>query len=200
MSENPHVTKVEFIKSAVKAPDYPDEGDRPEIAIAGRSNVGKSSLINKICNRRHLAKVSRTPGRTQLLNFFRINDAFVLCDLPGYGYAKVPEEVRRAWGPMVERYLTQRRNLKGLLLLMDVRRDPGDWETDLIAWCTHHGRAIVPVVTKVDKLPTTRRAGAIQRIANDLGLPSKSVVGWSAETGEGLEELWARIARLTSTA
>jgi GTP-binding protein len=199
MSENPHVTKVEFIKSAVKVPDYPDEGDRPEIAIAGRSNVGKSSLINKLCNRRHLAKVSRTPGRTQLLNFFRINDAFVLCDLPGYGYAKVPDEVRRAWGPMVERYLTQRRTLKGLLLLMDVRRDPGDWEIDLIAWATHHGRAIVPVVTKVDKLAKTRRAAAVQRIAQAIGLPSERVVAWSAETGEGLEDLWQRVARLVGT-
>lgn len=200
MTENLHVTRVEFIKSAVHPKHYPDEGGRPEVAVAGRSNVGKSSLINKLCNRRHLAKVSRTPGRTQLLNFFRVNDAFVLCDLPGYGYAQVPDEVRAQWGPMVEKYLTGRDTLRGLLLLVDVRREPGEWESDLVAWATQHGRAVVPVVTKVDKLAPTRRGPAVAKVARALGLPASQVVAWSSVTGEGLEDLWARITRLTETA
>jgi GTP-binding protein len=198
MTDNPHVHKVQFIKSAVRPDDWPDEGDLPEVAIAGRSNVGKSSLINRLVNRRQMAKVSRTPGRTQLLNFFRINDAFVLCDLPGYGFAQVPDEVKRAWGPMVERYLAGRRTLKGILLLVDVRRELGEWETQLIEWCTHHGRGVVPVITKIDKLPVHQRALAVQRIAKAFGLPVQRVVAWSALSGEGLDDLWNRVQRLVA--
>ncbi|MCA9542374.1 MAG: YihA family ribosome biogenesis GTP-binding protein [Myxococcales bacterium] len=200
MPENPHVKQAIFIKSAVYAKDYPDAGALPELAIAGRSNVGKSSLINGLVNRRQLAKVSNTPGRTQLLNFFQIDDRFMLCDLPGYGYAKVPDAVRAGWGPMVETYLTQRVPLRGVLLLMDVRRTPGDWERAMVTWCSHAGRAVLPVVTKIDKLPVSKRKLAIAAVANGLGFQPRQVVGWSATSGEGLEDLWRRVVRLVEPA
>lgn len=199
MPYNPHVNQAEFIKSAVKPPDWPDTGGLPEIAVAGRSNVGKSSLINTLVNRRRLAKVSNTPGRTQLLNFFRVDDRFVLCDLPGYGYAKVPPQIKAQWGRMIETYLAERGPLKALLLLMDARREPGDWERDLITWVSHHGRAVVPVVTKIDKLPVSKRKPALGGIARTMGLPARQLVGWSAVNGDGLEDLWRRVVRLTGT-
>lgn len=196
MAENPHVRQVRFVKSAVVPADFP-ELDLPEIAVAGRSNVGKSSLINKLVNRRRLARVSNTPGRTQLLNFFVVNEAFTLCDLPGYGYAKVPVAMKASWGRMIETYLLERAPLRALMLLMDVRRTPGDFETDLIHWCSHHGHAILPVVTKVDKLAKNKRGLAVRKIATTLGLRPRGIIGWSAQTGEGLEPLWRGVARLT---
>ncbi|MGK0361893.1 MAG: GTP-binding protein [Bradymonadia bacterium] len=195
MAENPHVRSVEFIKSAANPIHFP-ETLLPEIAIAGRSNVGKSSLINKLVNRRRIARVSNTPGRTQLLNFFVVNDAFTICDLPGYGYAKVPRALKATWGKMIETYLLEREPLRALILLMDVRRTPGDFETDLIHWCSHHGHAVLPVVTKVDKLSKSKRGLAVRGIANKLGFQPRSVIGWSAVTGEGLDPLWRGVVRL----
>ena len=197
MVDNPHVKQVSFIKSAVHLADYP-EAELPEIAVAGRSNVGKSSLINRLVNRRRMAHVSNTPGRTQLLNFFRVNDAFVLCDLPGYGFAKVPRAVKDGWGQMIETYLSRRENLKALLLLVDVRREPGQWELDLVTWSSHHGYAVVPIATKIDKLSASKRKPALARIAKKLGLSPRQLVGWSSVSGDGLEELWSRIHRLTA--
>lgn len=195
MAENPHVKSVRFIKSAVHVRDYPDTGELPEIAIAGRSNVGKSSLINGLVNRRRLARVSNTPGRTQLLNFFNVNEAFTLCDLPGYGYAKVPESVQIAWGPMVEGYLEKRETLRALLLLVDVRRDPGDMEMQLTQAASVYGRAVIPVATKLDKLTASKRKLGLARVAKGLGLTPRQVIGWSALTGEGLMPLWDAISR-----
>ena len=183
-----------FITSAVYPKSYP-ETSLPEVAIAGRSNVGKSTLINGLVNRKKLAKVSNTPGRTQLLNFFLINEAFVLCDLPGYGYAKVPAEIRKNWRPMIETYLARREQLKLLMLLVDIRRDPGTFETDLIGWATSHGLAILPVATKLDKLSASKRKPALNRVAKGLGLDSRSLFGWSALSGEGGEKLWRTLNR-----
>ncbi len=196
MAENPHVKQVRFVKSAVHPSDFPDLEGMPELAVAGRSNVGKSSLINGLVNRRRLAKVSNTPGRTQLLNFFVVNEAFSLCDLPGYGYAKVPLVMKRQWGPMIERYLEGRDTLRGLLLLMDARREPGEWETGLIGWCSEHGIAVIPVVTKIDKLVPSKRMPALAAVGRPLGLPAKQLVGWSAPNGDGLEDLWGRVVRV----
>mgnify|MGYP001164976641 CR=1 FL=1 len=199
MSDNHRVGSATFIKSAVYSADYPDTNGLPELAVAGRSNVGKSSLINKLVGRRKLAKVSNTPGRTQLLNFFDIDETFVLCDLPGYGYAKVPTHVKKNWGKMVETYLSTREELRGLLLLMDVRRTPGEWEKQLVGWSSLHGYTLVPVVTKVDKLSTSKRKPAIAKVAKALGLMPKQVVGWSAVSGQGLDALWSRIDRLSQS-
>jgi len=117
------IKSAEFVTSAVKPAQYPP-ADMPEIAFAGRSNVGKSSLINSLVNRKRLVKISTTPGRTQLVNFFAINRAVTFVDLPGYGYARVPLPIKKTWGPMVETYLKDRENLKGVVLLMDMRRMP----------------------------------------------------------------------------
>jgi GTP-binding protein len=195
MVDNTHVRSVSFIKSAVKPTGYP-ESTLPEVAVAGRSNVGKSSLINRFVNRRRMAKVSNTPGRTQLLNFFLVNETFILCDLPGYGFAKVPKKIKKGWGHMVETYLSSRPQIKTLLLLMDVRRVPGDWEKQLISWSTIHGYAVLPVVTKIDKLAVSKRKPAIAKVAKEIGLAPDQMVAWSAPSGEGLDELWARINHL----
>ena len=121
------VTAADFVISAVKPEQYPAP-EFPEIAFAGRSNVGKSSLINTLLNRKNLVKTSRTPGRTQLINFFLINQALSFVDLPGYGYAKVPAAVQKKWGPMIETYLSSRESLRGVIVLMDLRRTPGTEE------------------------------------------------------------------------
>ena len=195
MVDNPYVNSVSFIKSAVLPKDYP-ESELPEIAVAGRSNVGKSSLINRLVNRRRLAKVSNTPGRTQLLNFFLVNDRFVLCDLPGYGFAKVPKKIKDGWGRMVESYLAERNQIRALLILTDVRRQPGDWEKQMFTWASHFGYAVIPVATKIDKLTVSKKKPGILSTAKGLGLNPKQVVAWSAVSGEGLDELWARIERV----
>ena len=164
--------------------------------MAGRSNVGKSSLINRLVNRRRLAKVSNTPGRTQLLNFFLVNDRFVLCDLPGYGFAKVPKKIKDGWGRMVESYLAERNQIRALLILTDVRRQPGDWEKQMVTWASHFGYAVIPVATKIDKLTVSKKKPGILSTAQGLGLNPKQVVAWSAVSGEGLDELWDRIERV----
>ncbi len=199
MAENPHVRTVEFVKSAVARKDWPDPAGLPEVAIAGRSNVGKSSLLNRLVNRRRLARVSNTPGRTQLLNFFRVNGAFVVCDLPGYGFAKVPTAVKAGWGPMIEGYLEGRTPLRVLMLLVDCRREPGAWEIGLVTYCSQRGLALLPVVTKIDKVPKSQRFPTLARIGGTLGLPAEQLVAFSAETGEGLELLWRRLGRLLGT-
>lgn len=198
---NRHAYSAHFIKSGT-APEHYPELELPEIAIAGRSNVGKSSLINRIVGQRRLAKVSGTPGRTQLLNFFEVGidaqQSFVLCDLPGYGYAKVPKAIREAWGPMIETYLAERERLTGLMMLMDARREPDALESVLVEFCSHHGRAVVPVVTKIDKLPKSKRKLAVQKIARALGLPPRQLLPWSALSGEGGDAVWAAFVRLAN--
>lgn len=195
MKELNFAHSASFITSAVYPKAYPDTGHLPEVAIAGRSNVGKSTLINGLVNRKKLAKVSNTPGRTQLLNFFLINEAFVLCDLPGYGYAKVPAAVRRNWRPMIETYLSQREPLKLLMLLVDIRRDPGDFEKDLIGWASAQGLAILPVATKLDKLSASKVKPALSRVAKGLGMDRRDLIGWSAVTAQGGDLLWRTLLR-----
>ena len=196
MADNPHVRRVEFIKSAVAKKDWPEPEGLPEVAIAGRSNVGKSSLINRLVNRRQIARVSNTPGRTQLLNFFRVNGEFVVCDLPGYGYAKVPPAIKTSWGPMIEGYLEGRTPLRVLMLLVDCRREPGAWEIGLVTYCSQRGLALLPVVTKVDKVAKNQRFPTLGRVGRHLGLSSEALIPFSAETGEGLELLWMRLQRI----
>ncbi|MGD8243388.1 MAG: ribosome biogenesis GTP-binding protein YihA/YsxC [Desulfobacterales bacterium] len=189
------VNSAEFITSAVKPQQYPP-ADLPEIAFAGRSNVGKSSLINKLVNRRRLVKTSRTPGRTQLINFFGINQAFRFVDLPGYGYAKVPAGVRRQWGPMIETYLTQRRCLRGLILIVDIRRTPGQEEETLLHWLDHHGIACRIVATKADKLSRNKQIRPARQIAAKLALGEDELLLFSAKSGLGLTAVWDHIEEM----
>ena len=190
-----NITSAEFIKSAVKPSQYPP-ADLPEIAFAGRSNVGKSSLINKLLNRRRLVKTSSTPGRTQLINFFSINENFTFVDLPGFGYAKVPLHIRKTWGPMVETYLSSRKTLKGVVLIMDIRRIPREGERDLINWLNHYRLASILVLTKIDKLSKTKQGNQRKEIAESLSLEDSDLILFSAKSGFGKEVLWPAIETL----
>ena len=189
------VKTAEFVTSAVKPSQYPPE-DYPEIAFAGRSNVGKSSLINQLVNRKGLVKTSSTPGRTQLINFFLINESLSLVDLPGYGYAKVPVSVRAAWGPMVRTYLETRKNLKGVVLLQDLRRRPKDMDLDFLAWLGENELPCVLVATKADKVKQSVQAKTVKSLLSALPPEAPRPILFSAVTGRGREELWAALAEL----
>jgi GTP-binding protein len=191
------VASAEFITSAVHPSDYPPTNS-PEIAFAGRSNVGKSSLINALTNRRHLVKTSATPGRTRLINFFAINSELVFVDLPGYGYANVPVAVRKSWKPMVETYLAIRHQLKGVVLIMDVRRTPGQEEQNLFVWFQRLALPCIAVLTKSDKLSRTRQLNQRTHIAGILGKNKDELILVSAKTRQGLPSLWQAISSLAA--
>ena len=192
------IRSAKFICSAVKPEHYPP-ADLPEVAFAGRSNVGKSSLINKILNRKKLVRTSKTPGRTQLLNFFEINEIYRFVDLPGYGYAKVPAEVQKRWRPMVETYLTSRSNMRGMVLLLDVRREPSKEDLSLWHWLQTASIEVVTVITKVDKLSRNKRNKQMAAIARALGCKKERLIEFSAMTGEGRHEIWKELLRLLET-
>jgi GTP-binding protein len=189
------ITSAEFIKSAVKPSHYPP-ADLPEIAFAGRSNVGKSSLINTLLNRKRLVKTSATPGRTQLINFFNINNSFSFVDLPGYGYAKVPYAVKKTWGPMVETYLSTRETLRGVVLILDIRRMPATEEFSLIEWLHHYNIPIVLTLTKADKLSKTKQIKQHQGVAGKLVVEQKALILFSAKSRLGKEAVWNKIKKL----
>ncbi len=190
------IKSAEFIKSAVKPSQYPDES-LPEIAFAGRSNVGKSSLINTLVNRKRLVKTGSTPGRTQLLNFFVINNEISFVDLPGYGYAKVPVAIRKKWGPMVETYLSTRESLSGVILIMDIRRIPKNEETDFTAWLKTYKIPYVMVLTKADKLSKNKRIKQVSAISAALDTGRDDLLVFSAKTRLGKDKLWNKIIQLT---
>jgi len=192
------IKSVEFVKSAVKPSHYPQE-HLPEIAFAGRSNVGKSSLINTLVNRKNLVKTSSTPGRTQLINFFNVNKNLILVDLPGYGYAKVPIDVRKEWGPMVEKYFSARSSLRGVVLIMDIRRQPKDEEIDFIHWLKQSNIACILVLTKTDKLSRSGQIKQLQIIAKDLDVASTGLILFSAKTRKGREDVWGAINGLMAS-
>jgi len=186
------IKSAEFVKSATAPAHYP-ETTLFEIAFAGRSNVGKSSLINVLVNRRGLVRTSSTPGRTQLINFFDINGDFSLVDLPGYGFAKVPLAVKKAWGPMVRTYLETRANLRGVVLLFDLRRVPRDEDLQLLDWLEELDVPTIPVVTKADKVKRGQRAAHLKAIRDATGLPADAFTLFSAVSREGKDDVWARI-------
>jgi len=166
-------------------------GTLPQIAFSGRSNVGKSSLINTLLRRtrKKIARVSATPGKTRTINFFLVNERFFLVDLPGYGYAKVPKAMREAWSELIEWYLSASGGVQGLVHLMDARRDPTDHDLNMITYLSELGVPTLVVLTKMDKLKKTQREKAIQRICEGLSVGEEQVVPFSSKTGEGREAL-----------
>jgi GTP-binding protein len=186
------IKSAEFVTSAVKPSQYP-EALHPEVAFAGRSNVGKSSLINALVNRKRLVKTSSTPGRTQLINFFAVNNSLCLVDLPGYGYAKVPAAVKRQWGPMIETYLKGRSSLKAVVLILDIRRIPGIEEQNFIDWLALYGRQAIVVLTKADKLSKTKQKKQIQAIGAALDQDESALILFSAKTRLGKAAVWSAI-------
>lgn len=190
------ITSAEFITSAVKPSQYPVQG-LPEVAFAGRSNVGKSSLINCLVNRRHLVKTSSTPGKTRLINFFDINNRLIFVDLPGYGYARVSRREQMAWGPMVERYLTGRKTLTGAALLIDLRREPREDEFVLLELFARHNIPFMIILTKADKLKKTAQKKQHRAIATAFGLDESNLIRFSAKTRLGKEAVLNAIGGMT---
>lgn len=183
------IKKAEFVISAVKPTGYPDT-DMSEVAFVGRSNVGKSSLINTITNRRKLVKVSQTPGKTKLVNFFIINDAMHFVDLPGYGYAKVSKKERESWGKTIEMYLHNRPQLSKVVLLLDCRRVPNEDDKIMYKWINHYNYEPVIVMTKIDKLNRSEIVKAEKTIRSTLNIPKEvKIYNFSSLKKLGKEEL-----------
>ena len=167
------------------------ETGRPEVAFAGKSNVGKSSLINGLMNRKSLARTSSQPGKTQTINFYNVNEAMYLVDLPGYGYAKVSEQEKIKWGQLIERYLNTSKQLKAVFLLIDIRHDPSANDKMMYEWIVSQGYHPIIIATKLDKLKRSQVAKHVKMIKEGLKLlPGTTVIPFSAETKQGREEIW----------
>lgn len=193
------IKKAEIIITAVKPSQYPPE-DSPEIALAGRSNVGKSSLINALINRKKLARTSGQPGKTQTLNFYNINDDFRFVDLPGYGYARVSRKEREKWGDMINRYLTERRSLKEVILLLDIRHSPGEHDKMMYDWIKSIGFKGIIVATKADKLSNNQRSKQVSVICKELGIKDRSlVIPFSATKKLNKDKVWNIIKKVLNT-
>jgi GTP-binding protein len=186
------IKTAEYETSALVPRQYPG-GELPEIAFAGRSNVGKSSLINGLVQRKKLVRTSRTPGLTRMINFFRINGACYFVDLPGYGFARVPEKVRAQWKPMVESYLLGRKTLRGVVLIMDTRHLPTVDDLQLWNWLHDSRIPAIPVLTKADKIVKGKRPSQVKAAAQTLTIPPERIVLFSSTTMLGREELIERI-------
>jgi GTP-binding protein len=197
MNEKMIIKAAEFIKSAANPSHYP-AADLPEVAFGGRSNVGKSSLINSLLNRKHLVKTGSTPGRTQLINFFLINSNFYFVDLPGYGYAKVPQRIRKQWGPMVEKYISQRTTLKGIIFLLDIRRKPSDGDLEFHNWLNYYRIPVIFVITKSDKLSKSNQMKQSHLIAQELQVDLTDLIRFSAKTRQGREAIWDAISKVVA--
>ena len=174
---------------------------KPEIAFAGKSNVGKSSLLNGLMNRKALARTSAQPGKTQTINFYNINEAMYLVDLPGYGYAKVSAAEKEKWGKMIEGYLHNSKELRAVFLLVDIRHKPSANDKQMYDWICHNGYEPVIIATKLDKLKRSQVAKSLKEIRTGLGLPKEGkILPFSAETKQGRDEIWALIDELTGLA
>ena len=193
------VKTLEFLGGMASAGGWRPESTLPEVAFAGRSNVGKSSLLNTLLRRRAAARVSKTPGRTREINFFRINSAFILVDLPGYGYARIAKERRAEWRPLIEGYLKSTANLRGLVLLLDARRDPTEDDHAMLSFLAEAGTPVLVAITKMDKFGKDAGEERVKAIALALELDGDQVVPVSAHTGMGRDELATAVMELVST-
>ena len=189
------IHSVEHFATCANSGDFPRPGP-PEVAFLGRSNCGKSSLLNKLVKRKRLARTSSTPGKTRLIQFFRLELADVelfLVDLPGYGYAQVSRRERQSWQKLVESYLGARATLRAAILLQDIRRDISEDETLLLEWLAERDVKTLVTLTKADKFGTSKRAGRVRAIKTELDLPSERIVTTSAKSGLGMDALWRAI-------
>lgn len=182
------IKKADFVKSAVYEKDYPEQLDKMEFAFVGRSNVGKSSLINSLTSRLKLARTSKTPGRTQLINYFLINDEFYIVDLPGYGFAKVPKEMKKQWGKTMERYIASKRK-KLVFVLLDIRRVPSDEDIEMLEWLEYNEMDYKIIFTKIDKLSNNERAKQLKAIKTRLVFDNEDVFFHSSLTNKGRDEI-----------
>ena len=185
------IRSAEFILSASSPWQFPSP-TLPEIAFAGRSNVGKSTLINSLLNRKKLVKTSSTPGKTQLINFFKINDKFHFVDLPGYGFAKVPETVRQQWQRLIEAYLQERESLRNVVLIIDSRHGPTSQDRQLKEWLDYYDRPVLIVASKIDKLKRGQIQKHLKIIRQDLSLDTTPLVHSSLEKGRR-DEIWKNL-------
>ena len=187
------VTSSEIVISAVKPDQYP-ESDLPEFALAGRSNVGKSSFINKMLNRRGLARISSKPGKTQTLNFYLINEILHFVDVPGYGYAKVSKKEREAWGKMIETYLTNREQLKAVVLIVDLRHPPTSDDVMMYNFLKHYEIPCVVIATKADKIPKSKWQKHMKITKETMDIdPNDQIIMFSSETGYGKDQAWSAL-------
>jgi GTP-binding protein len=187
---------AEFVGSFHDMTQLPKD-KRPHVAVAGRSNVGKSSLLNRLVGQKKLAKVSSTPGKTRALNFFLVNNRYYLVDLPGYGYAKVARSIKEQWGKLIEKYLESEPRLAGMVFLLDCRRDPAPDDIQLLTWLADRSLPVMVAVTKADKLGRDKLTRKMRQIEVELGLPS---IAFSAVTGLGKDQLMGAVGHLMASA
>lgn len=190
------IRSLEFMGGMASAGGWRPEASFPEIAFAGRSNVGKSSLLNRLVHRRKLARVSNTPGRTREVNFFKVNERFVLVDLPGYGYARVSKERRAEWRPLIEGYLRGSPELRGIVQLLDARHEPSGDDLHMLEFLAELGVPTIVTLTKIDKLSPSERRALGARSAASLGLEQEQLIPFSAVSGEGRDALAEAIEAL----
>jgi GTP-binding protein len=194
------IRNVEFIGGMAEKHGWRPDSPLPEVAFAGRSNVGKSSLLNALVRRKSFARVSRTPGRTREINFFRVNNNFVLVDLPGYGYARISKEKKAEWRPMIESYLRRTTQLRGIVLLLDIRREPSEDDRAMLDFLAEVEVPTIVALTKTDKLSKAAARESAGQIARSLALEPEQVIPFSAHTGEGRVELLEAITSLVEAA
>ena len=190
------IRNVEFIGGMAEKHGWRPDSPLPEVAFAGRSNVGKSSLLNTLVRRKSFARVSRTPGRTREINFFRVNNEFVLVDLPGYGYARISKEKKAEWRPMIESYLRRTTQLRGIVLLLDIRREPSDDDRAMLDFLAEVEVPTIVALTKTDKLSKAVARDRPGEIARALALDTEQIIPFSAQTGEGRVDLLEAITTL----
>lgn len=189
------ISHAEIITSAVSEKQYPKD-QLPEIAMAGRSNVGKSSFINRMIQRRNLVRTSSKPGKTQTLNFYKINEAFYFVDVPGYGYAKISKTEREKWGAMMEEYFQSRETLKVVVLITDIRHKPTEDDIQMYDYLKHFSLPVIVIATKLDKIKKNQRTNYLKRTEQTLNLaPDDFLIPFSAETGAGKDDTWRALAQ-----